>query len=148
MTLLTPKQQRAATLLAQGKLCQDVAAAVGVRPSTISRWKLELEFRALLNALRAEALEASIAGIQSLAAEATSTLGTLLREGPAAIRIKAVEVVLAHAGITNPEGSHWYWGIGPTTAEELIRTEFQAVKDAGLEAEYWKEVEERRKKYR
>ena len=145
MNYLSSKQMNAAALLAQGKLCREAAEAVKVRPGTISKWKQEYEFQALVNVLRAEALEAALACIQTLAAEAASTIGELLKAGsPHAVRLKAAEVVLAHAGLTDQQSGHWYWNVGPTSGDGVRRQKIRALKAAGLEAVFRNSTDERR----
>jgi hypothetical protein len=50
MNLNDPKKQRAAALLAKGYRTGAVAGAVRIRPETLSRWKAEPDFQALMQA--------------------------------------------------------------------------------------------------
>jgi hypothetical protein len=46
---MNEKQQRAILLMSEGRMCQEVAEALGVTPKTISQWRADPEFRAALN---------------------------------------------------------------------------------------------------
>ena len=49
MLNLNEKQEQAILLLAQGKMCQEIAETLNVTPKTISTWRADPEFRAALN---------------------------------------------------------------------------------------------------
>ena len=46
---MNEKQQQAILLMAEGKMCQEVAEALDVTPKTISMWRADPEFKAALN---------------------------------------------------------------------------------------------------
>jgi transcriptional regulator with XRE-family HTH domain len=118
--MLKPRQVRAATLLAQGLLCKEVAKAVGVSAQTISNWQKNLHFEALVNRTKLEMLEASRAQMQGLARLAVATVENILQGGGSdAIKLKAAEVVFAHAGLTQGHTDLWRWGIGPLSARDV-----------------------------
>jgi DNA-binding MarR family transcriptional regulator len=52
MSILTPEQRRGARLLGQGLEKQDIAAALKVSPSTVTRWAQSAEFQALAERAR------------------------------------------------------------------------------------------------
>lgn len=134
--MLKPRQVQAAILLAHGMLCKDVAQKVGVSAQTISNWQKEPEFEALVNRVKLEALEASRTQVQGLARLAVATLENILREGSSdAIRLKAVEVVFAHAGLTHGHTNLWRWGIGGLSKQAVVRERNSAKQDERLLAE-------------
>ena len=57
--LLSEAQARAAQLIASGRSGRSVAGELGVHPSTLSGWRQSPEFRALVNAILAEAQTAT-----------------------------------------------------------------------------------------
>lgn len=46
---MNEKKQQAILLMAEGKMCQEVAEEIGVTPKTISQWRSDPEFRTSLN---------------------------------------------------------------------------------------------------
>lgn len=46
---MNEKQQQAILLIAEGKMYQEVAEAIGVTPKTISTWRADPDFKAALN---------------------------------------------------------------------------------------------------
>jgi hypothetical protein len=104
----TAKRQRAALLLAEGHTTKATAAAVRVRPETLSRWKATPSFQALI----AEALNRKARGdmeerLQALAPEALDLLTHALRlrdldRNPDPRAIEAAGQILA-AAILNPK---------------------------------------------
>lgn len=119
---LKPKQIQAATLLAQGWLCKDVAEEIQVTPQTISEWKNIPEFEACINDLKTQSIEAARAQIQSLAESAVDTISELMESSESDnVRLKAALAMLAHAGLTEPSSGLFAWGVGGTTAEEVER---------------------------
>lgn len=125
---LTGKQAQACALLAQGRLHKEVAEAVGISAGTISEWLKQPQFVAQLNNLKMSVLEAALAQIQHLAGAAAATLEDLLQNGPPAVRLKAAEVVLAHAGLSDPQDGRYAWGIGPRDPGKLVENEKQQKK--------------------
>ena len=94
---LSPKQSKAAALLAQGRKSKDVAKCVGVSAQTISGWRKYPEFEATMNTLQLEFLEVSRRQMQALAIDAVDTLADLMKADKGeATRIKATVTVLAH----------------------------------------------------
>lgn len=139
--MLKPKQIHAATLLAQGLLCKDVAEAVGVSAQTISNWQKDLHFEALLNRIKLETLEASRTQMQGLARLAVATLENILQGGSSdAIRLKAAEVVFAHVGLTQGHTDLWRWGIGPISTRGVAQERASALQEKLLLEEMLKSL--------
>lgn len=108
--MLAARKLQAATLLAQGKLCRDVAAAVEVTPQTISEWKKDPAFESYLNSLRQEWIMGAVAQIQYLTGRAAATVAELMEPGnPESVRLKAAALVLNHPNVVDPNK----WWIGP-----------------------------------
>lgn len=119
---LKPKQVLAASLIAQGRRCKEVAEIVGVTPQTISEWKKYPSFEALVNTIKLEALEGARAQLQSLAHDAVATLEKVMLQGSSdALRLKAVEIILSHVGLTHGTTTLWRWGVGPISATDVAQ---------------------------
>jgi len=89
---LKPKQIQAATLLAQGWLCKNVAKELKVTPQTISEWQKIAEFEAYLNGLKTESLKAARTHLHGLAETASETIAELMESSESdSIRLKAAE---------------------------------------------------------
>lgn len=130
---LKPKQIQAASLLAQGWLCKDVAEELEITPQTISEWRRSATFEAHLNELKMESLKSGITHLQSLVVTAAETIGELMKSGETdSIRLKAAETVLAHTGISDPSTGLFGWHIGKTTAEEVKNDQEQKTKTEAL----------------
>lgn len=101
MSSLSTKQERAALLLVSGRTTKQVAEEVGVRPETLTRWKGQPEFVALLNQLRAEALQAAVDKLRLAAADAAQGLIELSRadDVPPDVRRRACLDVLGYTSI-------------------------------------------------
>ncbi len=120
--MLKPKQEQAALLLAQGKLCREVAQELEVTPQTISEWKRNAEFEAFTNTLRGEGVMAAITRMHGLTTEAVATFAELMKPGkPESIRLKAATLVLEHAGLTDPQSTQFAMAFGPTTEADVLQ---------------------------
>ena len=123
VTELSSKQQKAIVLLAAGELKKDTAKTVGITPQTISLWLRDLEFQASLNALKMEQLETARTALQAMTKEATQTLAEVMRKADSyETRHRAALDVLEIVGLAG-DPSHFGWGVGPSTADELEREE-------------------------
>lgn len=112
MLSLKPNQQKAAILLATGKSAREVAKEIDVTPETISHWRQDANFRKSVAELQWEVLNGARNKMQGLAGEAVATLRDVMQNGKTdAAKLKAVEIVLAHIGMTDPQTGHWGWGI-------------------------------------
>ena len=58
-TPLTPKQEKAALLLAEGETGVDVAKQLKITPQTVVQWRKKLLFQAALNRHRKSIVDAS-----------------------------------------------------------------------------------------
>lgn len=120
--MLKPRQLQAASQLAQGISCRDVATNVGVSPQTISEWKRKPEFQAFINELRIEALNAVRTRLQCLADEACETLSHLMKSGSSdSVRLRAAVAVLDSTGLSSQSSDMFGVGIGPTSESGIRR---------------------------
>ena len=120
MSHLTSKQEKAAFLLAAGTNGKDVAESVGVTPSTISVWKVNPRFEALINQIKEEALENARDGMRGLCFKAVSQIENLMENSPSdAVRLKACVEVLKMSGLHDK--SNFAWGVGHVDAEDIER---------------------------
>lgn len=78
MATLTPNKEKAAILLVSGMTGKDVASAINCTPETVSHWKKETEFKALLNSLRIELLEQGRERLRGSIANAMDTLRDIM----------------------------------------------------------------------
>jgi hypothetical protein len=80
---LSPQQQQAALLMAEGKTGRQVAEALAVAEETVSRWKQQTEFEALINTCLAEAREATRYRLRTLAGKAINVIDGVLDDDKA-----------------------------------------------------------------
>jgi hypothetical protein len=119
---LSPKQEKAALLIASGLEKRAAAAEVGVTPQTISEWLKLPGFEACINQERMAALEATRDKMRALGPEAVKAIAEILGdEGKPASRLKAAEVVLKHIGFTDVQSGLWAWGVGGLTESDVER---------------------------
>lgn len=120
--MLKPTQIRAAALLVMGKKACDVAKEVGVTPETISAWRRNPEFVAVINAAKMEVLNSARDALRHSARKAVTTLVALLDEPVQdSIRRQAALDILDMVGIANPEKRLYGWGVGPTNPKDVER---------------------------
>jgi transposase-like protein len=88
-----------AALLSHRSL-EEAARAVGITTHTLLRWMKEPEFRAMYQEARRTAFSQAIGRLQEASGAAvTTTLKIMLdASAPPAIRLRAAEIVLEHAG--------------------------------------------------
>jgi len=95
MENLPPQQCQAATLLAAGIPCKDVASQVGVTPQTISAWRSDYDFQQLVKELQWDVLRHTRDQTRALVSEALTELHTLMKESKSeSIRLRAALEVL------------------------------------------------------
>lgn len=117
---LEPRQIQAATLLASGKTCKDTASAINCTPETISHWKKDPNFEALLNQLKWEALEAGREKIRSVTLDIANELIELAQSAKSeAVKRKACMDILTIVGVNDAKSGMYGWGIGETTPEDV-----------------------------
>lgn len=122
MATLKSNQIKAATLLALGKTAREVAREINCTPETISHWKQDYEFEAMLNGLRWDALEAGREALRSGMRYAVEGLLKLVRDAEnEETRRKACVDVLEMSGLRDPNVAAFGSGIGPRDAYEVKR---------------------------
>lgn len=116
---LKPNQIQAAICLASGMSCKDAATQAGVTPETLSHWKKNPYFEAILNEIRQENIDQARERLRSLARKAVDNLETLL-EGckSESVKLKACIEIIKLSNISEPK--FYGWGIGETTPERLM----------------------------
>lgn len=101
------KRQRAAGLIVEGHNGAAIAAEVRIRPETLSRWRADATFQALIQAeIERRARGRLEDRLQALAPDALSLLDHAMRmkdlDGPKPQAIAAAGLIL-QAGILNPK---------------------------------------------
>ncbi len=93
---LSPRQDKAAMLLASGQASKAVAQDVGVSAETVSRWKKSLAFQAQVNTYRLEALESGKNLARSLLGQAFQVLADIMNDPAtsAGDRVRAVSKII------------------------------------------------------
>lgn len=91
---LTPRQDKAAALIAAGMTPGQVAAAVDVDPKTLYRWRQLPAFKARQNREREQILENMRDALRGLGTKAIQRLAALLDSIDEATGLKAVGMVL------------------------------------------------------
>jgi len=118
--LLSEAQARAAQLIATGRSGRSVAAELGIHPSTLSGWRQCPEFRALVNAILAEAQTAAQNKLIHAANVALDTLIKIMTSATATDRDK-VSAAAQVLSIVAPSPAT----PGPTTGRAILEAEAQ-----------------------
>ena len=106
---------QAACRLAEGEISKVVATEVGVVPETLSHWKRNSEFAALINKLMHENIEGTRNRLRHFARRAVESLGNLAENAESEeIRRKAACDLLTFIGFHGQESPTT--GIGPLSA--------------------------------
>jgi hypothetical protein len=120
---ISEAQNRAIAMAALGETGRDIANALGVNESTVSRWKQTPEFQAGVNAIQHQGREVAIAKLRILAEKAVNTIEDVMvsPSSPPGDRLKAAAIVLDRLGLdTVPE-------VGPTDPQVIVRqAEYEA----------------------
>jgi len=116
---LSPKQSKAALMLAEGVSGVDVAKCLKVTPQTIVEWKKKHLFQAEYNQHRNDIVESTRERIRQGVKQASDTLVDLLSDSDSKIRLSAARTLLDK--VDGPETAGW--GIGKDTVQELIEAE-------------------------
>ena len=95
---LRPRQILAARMLIEGRLGKDVAAAIGVSPETVSRWKAQPEFQDFTRLVLQDTIDATRLGIVSLCAESIEHLRGLVRSFNDQTALKEITLILGKVG--------------------------------------------------
>lgn len=96
---LTDQQHAAIELLITGVAGSEVARAVGVNPSTVSRWRRnDPQFIAALESARREVFGEARDRLASLAADAVGVLGDVVKDAgaPPHLRVRASLAILGY----------------------------------------------------
>ncbi len=127
MTDLTTKQMKAAILLVSGTTSRETACAIQCTPETISHWKKNPKFEALLNQLRWELLETGREQLRAGVQDAVTALRELVKDtkNPEVRRKTAIDLLRMNGLDGDPQnmGALYGWGIGNTTPEEIAEKE-------------------------
>lgn len=103
MDTLTPRQERAAAMLAAGVSVTEAARQLRLRRQTISEWKNLEPFRALLNRLRRDARDSARGVIIGAATKASRKLEALLDSKNERAVLAAANAILGHVAGTEIE---------------------------------------------
>ena len=91
---LTPKQRRAALLLASGETGRQVAKTVSITPQTLSEWNRLPAFRLLVDAHLARVEGESLQALHGLRTRAVERLGQLLESSSPSVALRTAQTVL------------------------------------------------------
>ncbi|BAY67209.1 hypothetical protein NIES22_73720 (plasmid) [Calothrix brevissima NIES-22] len=96
---LSPIQNEALVLLACGYSRDDVAAKTGVSKSTINRWAIQPNFKAMLRDAVVQSYDAAIAELVSGSREAAKELKAIITDPdtPKRVKVSAIQVLLTTA---------------------------------------------------
>lgn len=108
----------AALLLARGIRGADLAKVIDVTPETISRWKAQESFQALIHQLRQEIVETSREQLRAQTSAAVEVLAELMQNSTDSIKLKAAGEVLRLASINDPRSYGFGIRFGETATEE------------------------------
>jgi len=120
-TPLSPKQERAALLLAEGETGAYVAKHLKVTPQTIVEWKKKHLFQVAFNRHRKDFVDSARESIRRGIHRASATVVALLDDDDPKIQLQAAKTLLDK--VEPPEMSGW--GIGEVTVEKLIEAEYR-----------------------
>ena len=93
-TAIRGRERELAARLAAGQTYAEAGKALGMSERTISRCMTRSEFRALVDAIRDERVEAVVGSLGDASAEAIATLRRLLAEQSPMVRLGAVRTIL------------------------------------------------------
>ena len=121
---LKPAQELAALRIASGWTQKEA----GVSEQTFSTsWMKNPAFVAAVNREREAMLEATRDHLRTLGTKATKALEDVLDSAQKpADKLRAAEMVLHLLGLDDPEKGLYGWGIGETTAGEVLMAEAEA----------------------
>lgn len=91
------QRERAIAALLIAPTIEEAAKIVGVAESTLRRWHDDPGFAAAYRKERNRLVDAAIATMQAVMAEAVAELRTLLKSGPPAQRIQAARTIIDRA---------------------------------------------------
>jgi transcriptional regulator with XRE-family HTH domain len=125
---LKPVHELAALRIASGWTQKATAQEAGVTEQTLSAsWMKNPAFVAAINRERKAMLEATRDHLRTLGTKATKTLEEVLDNAQKpADKLRAAEMVLRLLGLDDPEKGLYGWGVGKTTAEEVLMQEAEA----------------------
>jgi len=112
---LSPRQQRAVLLLAEGKTVTEAAKALDLSRETVSGWQRRAAFEAALNLVRAEIMESATGRLLRLVYRATEAMEQALQSEDEQVRLKAAIEVLRQTELLS--GTRYY--PGPTTPDAV-----------------------------
>lgn len=116
---LTPIQDKAALLLAQGRTGIEIAKKVGRTPETISRWKNDdYHFQAKVNEYRQGMVKAGRDTLRGLIDPATQAIADVLKSGTNSEKLKAADLVIKTQDIYSKQA---VIRCGESTAEGVIK---------------------------
>jgi len=96
---LSPRQQQAIALLAEGYSTVQVAARLGVSRKTVSRWENDWRFDWILTQVRVEMFLASRMQLFSLAHQAVAVVADALKSPNESIRVRTALEILKGNGV-------------------------------------------------
>jgi hypothetical protein len=118
---VSPRMQKAAVLITQGRKLKDVADECGICPQTLSEWRSNEVFQILCNQIQTNVLNASKSKIGSLVTKAVSNLESMLDSDNDKIKFEATKEVLRLVGLN--QQIH----IGTATLQKDIPLPYDAI---------------------
>lgn len=123
---LSPNQVKAVALLICGWKSVGVANELEISPQTLSKWKGEPAFRALLNQAKMDVLHEARQKLQVSADIAVDRLVEIATESDnEETSRKACMNIIQLVGLSDPSKGRFGWGIGATSAEAVIEEELR-----------------------
>jgi DNA mismatch repair ATPase MutS len=92
------KRDNAALFVAQGERGERILEKLGISARTLVRWKKLEDFGRRVKELRAEMIETTLGRTSALSAEASLTLGRLLKSTSEGIQLAAARALIQLAG--------------------------------------------------
>jgi hypothetical protein len=123
---LSSKQIQAVALILYGWKSVVIAENLDITPQTLSKWKNESAFKAILNLNKLAILHTARETLQVYAEKAVNGLVNIATEGDSEeVRRKACLNVIQLVGLSDPAKGLFAWGIGATTVQGVIEEELR-----------------------
>ena len=111
MAELSSQQYQAATLLAAGMSCKDVAEHISVTPQTISNWRPQIDFQRCVQQQQRIVLVQTREQARALVVEALAEVRSLMKDSESeSIRLRAAPEILKGTGVVaHSQQNHRLW---------------------------------------
>jgi hypothetical protein len=137
---LSPKQLHSIALSLCGWKSVGIAEELEITPQTLSRWKSDPTYKAVLNDNKMRILEAARQKLQVSAENAVFGLVEIAEEAEnEEVRRKACLNIIQLVGLSDPAKGLYAWGIGATTTQGVMEEELrqQYIRDLATPDHIW-----------